>query len=623
MAPRKQVEDLPGFGQASAPATSPQGVIAFAPRTSPLLELSQSLQGVRRDLDRVFDKRLGEITEEEATAGRIAAMKDDFKSYSDMVASGKIPPSEHPAFFTAYEQQKGRVSGQAYTAFINDKMVNWEGAGSDDMSGGDLVKSMPEWRKEFFQGLGDQSNEFMTGLLSYAENAENNVMSQHIAEARRTAEANMETQVYNEFYNIVGDRDLPEDQLFARIDEVYARQEFIGLRNKVGPLLLEAVTDYAVENGDVGLIEKVEKYTRKDAKTGQSIPVLKNTKAKAALDKARTASARSLVTLDNLRRSQEEQVRKDALRKKAGEAIKGGGNVNPIDFAKAAMADGADPVDALQTGNAIVTISRNGENVFDSRRVDQFFVDMMTKPDPKKGLTEYLKELGEVGGNRSDLAAAESIYGEFVEKGRGLFADNPELAALASSYGTSWDGKVNVAEKEQAMRDIAVAARSILPGSKAKTPSEFAAEVKKAVEARRKERSEAAVRALTETPTDDGGAAALAASPNKSAAAPGDKQSMVALPPVATVAELIALRGKPVDAINQFLASKPLLPPNEMARAQLQIRNGSRGPESEKLRRAMEKAGIDTTDMGKAFLELMKRGQARFLATAPKPAKPK
>jgi len=467
---------------------------------------------------------------------------------------------------------------------------------------------MPDFRHEYLEQLGERSAEFMTGWSAYASQAEDNLMSQHIAASRKVAEENMGTQVYNEFYNLLS-AGLPQAQLFARIDQVYSRQDFIGIRNRIGPLLLQAVIDRATETGDPAIIDVMEKYSRTDAASGQRVDVLKHTKAQAALAKARVDAFKQAVGLDGLRRTQEDDHRRRVTRESVGQAIvqmaQDGKPRDPLKFAAEVARSGGDAGDAMGAAATVNSIHRNTEHTGQADRIQDLFYEVMTAVEPSKNYADYLRELDAIGATPAEARDFHEMWEKYAERGASILSEYPGLQSVLA-----WANKpVMVLGKERAQspeeklvnqRWLVQAARSVLRSPKGTTKGEIEREIE---EEFRKLRKENAART-----------AAAATPPQPPAATtPTAATSAQQLPPVATSAEIAALQGKPRDVINGLLASKALLPPDQLALARQQIIAGTRGPESERLRRIMEKAGINTADMRRAWIELIQRGQSKFV----------
>lgn len=612
MAPRKQIDDLPGASTVSAPATSLQGAIAFAPRDNPLLDLAQSLRGVNKTLGNYADKQIEEQNQALIAEGKKLAMLDDAKSYKTYVEKGGEPMSS-PWVVYGYKQQKGRVLGQSYEAFINQKKVEWPGSGSDDIDGQAFVNELPKWRQEFMQQQGEIDPVEMTGFEAYGTPAEDNMLRQHIAESRRVAENNMRTQVYNEVYNLFGG-ELEDEMLFAKLREVHQRQEFIGLKREYGDVLMEAVKDYAVQTGDAGLIEKMRKFQVKDSKTGQNISILKNTRATAILDAAETAALARSVALDSQRRAEQDRVARDradtVFAKVLKESLDTG---NPIDIREAAkeVADDPDAVKSLMRDTASAnTILKNEDTGADQESYDRLMRDIISSP-VKKPWSEYQQQLEVMGANYRELNSANAMYDQYQASGKNLFTAHPDLMAYASqaTKQNPLDPTSTPLTQETAKLLMLDAAQSV---GKKPTDKDFPDAVKKRFDAIRKQ---------IENPGFADGATLDAtgapSKPQKPGAAPTKPQASTSsfAVPVATAAEIRLLNGAAPEKVDAFLRSKALMSPSEFARANTQILSNQNGIERTKLRRMLQAVGIDTTDEKRAVIELMKRGQRRFYAT--------
>jgi hypothetical protein len=619
MAPRKPVDDLPGLNTVSAPATSLQGAIAFAPRENALLDLSQSLKSVNRSLGEYGDRIIKEQNDAATAEGRQLAMLDDAKSYKEYVEKGGEPMAS-PWVVYGYKQQKGRVLGQSYQAFVSDKKLNWEGSGSDDIEGEALVNTLPKWRQEFLQQRGEIDSVEMAGFEAYANPEEDNMLRQHIAESRQVATDNMKTQVYNEFYNLLKAPGKGKEALFAQFDNIYSRQEFIGLRKDVGPLLLQAVTDYAVEQGDAKIVDMVKDYARKDAKTGQSISVLKNTKATAVLDKARNDAFRSSVTLDNARKSAEDDSRQTATREAVTKVIadiaSGGKSVDAFKVANDAAAGGADAAQVLSAASSINNVLNNRTNDISKGMMTDIYSEIMSE-GPSRTREQYLKEVTTFG-DKEDLVAFDNLWTKYVEKGESVFSQYPELRDHLEMMNRSARDEET---KNVQTRQMAQAVRNAL---KNKVPPEnLPKEVKRQLAELQKEQAKFA-KSFADVPASnlDQNGLPLPAGGIKAPAA--SKTSAVQLQPVASFTELAAMKGKSANVIDETLLKvKPVMSPLLMSLAVSQIRGGNIGPEATSLIRLMGTLGINTNDPKRALMELTKRGQGKFYPAmqSPQPTK--
>lgn len=621
MAPRRQVEDLPGLNATSNPATSLQGAIAFAPRDNPLLDLAQSLKGINRQLGSYFDKQIEQQNEAAIAEGKRLAMLDDAKSYKQYVEKGGEPMAS-PWVQYGYKQQKGRVLGQSYSAFISDKRLNWEGAGSDDIDGQAIVNEMPKWRQEFLQAQGDLDPVEMTGFDAYAITEEDNTVRSHIANEREQSMKNYETQVYNEFYNLLSDPKLNQQQLHAKIEEVYQRQEFQGLRNMVAPLLLQATTDLA-KSGDVNAVEKVREFTRKDAKTGQVIPIMKNTKAKAVLDDAEAAAKRASVQADNVARArsdEERRARADEVDRNIVErTVKERKPLDPLMAAEEAIKVGADPVQAMRTQATMNNALENSQSDATEALRDRVILDLMnsTVPTSERKLAEYTSQIVAAGGGPEDVEAVRKVWQEYQASGKSLYSQYPELGGLVSqavaqsSAANSLDG--GAMSKDEANMLMAKAVRQAVV---AKTPPDkFVDRVSKLFgmeTARREAALKKARESFTEgaTMNSDGTPATQKTKPQP--ATPKPQASTRSTTGVATAAEIRGLITRSRQDQDAFLGSKPVLPASLMMGAYM---DAVKKQPSENLTMALEAAksvGIDTRDQVKALNELMDRGQGKF-----------
>lgn len=611
MAPRKQIDDLQGLNTVSAPATSVQGAIAFAPRDNPLLDLAQNLKGINRRLGDYAEKQIAEENKAAIEEGKRIAMLDDAKSYKEYVEKGGDPMAS-PWVVYGYKQQKGRVLGQSYAAFVAEKKLNWEGSGSDDIDGKALVDALPKWRQEFLQQQGELDNVELTGFDAYAVPEEDNMLRQHIAEARQVATENMKTQVYNEFYNLFQTPGMTKDKLFAKFDEIYNRQDFIGLRKEVGPQLLQAVSDFAVESGDARIVDLVRSYSRKDAKTGQLIPVLKNTKATAILDKARNDAFKASVTLDNIRRSNEDNERQDNTRKTVTEAInkvaETGQAVDPFAIAREAAANGGDAAATLSAVSSVNNILKNKKNEWTDRLVTDIYSEIM-QTGPTKTYAEYVKDISGAGGDRGDLEAFAQTWNQHVQNGKSIFAQYPELETRLFQMNS---GK-NEAEAAINTRQMAQAIRN---ATARKVPKEnLPTEVKKELDELRRLQKEINQQfaPVPQSNLDQNGVPL----PPGGIKEPAKSQtSALQLQPVASMPEIMAVRGKPAEVVNRLLTTKPLMSPALFTVAMKSITEGTNTPEKQALLRVMATVGIDTSNPRAALAEYLKRGQKKFYATA-------
>jgi len=614
MATRKQIDDLQGLNTVSAPATSVQGAIAFAPRDNPLLDLAQNLKSVNRSLGEYADKVVERENKAAVEEGKRLAMMDDAKSFKEYVEKGGDPMAS-PWVVYGYKQQKGRVLGQSYQAFVADKKLNWEGSGSDDIDGQALVDVLPKWRQEFLQQQGELDDVEYTGFDAYAVPEEDNMLRQHIAESRQVATENMKTQVYNEFYGLLNTKGLTEEQMFAKFDEIYNRQDFIGLRREVGPQLLQAVNDFAVETGDTDIIDIVSKYSRKDAKTGQTIPVLKNTKATAVLQKARNDALRSSVILDNSRRQKQEDAERDVTKTSVGDLVKevaaGNKPANPFEFAAKVAQAGGNAADALSAAASVNNVFENVKTRRSSELVTDIYAELMSG-NPTKSRIEYIKEVSAVG-DKNDLAAVNNLWDTFVAEGKTVFSEYPELEMYAQQLNLGGTPQ----ETQQSMRDVAQATRTALA---AKTkPEDLVKKVKeltKSIQDERAKKLEDTFAPIPDSNVDTNGIP----TGGKKPATPGATKPQAAggqvLQPVATMAEIAAMRGKPRADVDRLLQLKPLLPPSIMAVGMRQIAAQTNSPEANAVIRVMAAAGLDTSNPRRALAEFLQRGQRKFYATA-------
>lgn len=610
MAPRKQVDDLPGVTSTSAPSTSVQGAIAFAPRDNALLDLAQSLKGINRQLgdyaDKVVEQQNSALVEE----GRRMAMLDDAKSFKQYVEKGGEPMAS-PWVVYGYKQQKGRVLGQSYQAFIADKKLNWAGSGSDDIDGQALVNELPKWRQEFLQSQGEVDPVEMTGFDAYAVPEEDNMLRQHIAEARQTATNNLSTQIYNEFYNLMGTPGIKREELFARFDEIYNRQSFIGLRKEVGPLLLKAIGDYAENSGDVGMVDIVKEYSRKDAATGQVIPVMKNTMATAALDKATLDAQAAAIRRDNIRKQQEDEAKAKATddqeRKIIQKLVTNRAPLDPFDEARDALAVGADAKQVINLTQGLNNALEAKNTKYAKDRLNSIFFSIMTQPLPEKDRKEYLKEISLVG-DASDIAAVERLWDQYVSQGKTLFTEYPELEAMAATAaGTSFGGTSNPIDETQYQKAVAKAARTVL--NRNVPPEKFVDEVKKVFELERKkiESQVSSFAPLSDMSADVNGVPTSLSRPQ----APKQSTASTPLQPVFTVAEIRGLGLRTREKQDELLAAKPLYAPNVMYEAYVDILRGNQSPAAKNLIAVMSSIGIDTSKPAVALKILMERGQKR------------
>lgn len=614
MAPRRQVEDLPGLNATSNPATSLQGAIAFAPRDNSLLDLAQSLKGINRQLGSYFDKQIEQQNDAAIAEGKRLAMLDDAKSYKQYVEKGGEPMAS-PWVQYGYKQQKGRVLGQSHDAFLSDKYMNWEGAGSDDINGQSIVEAMPKWRQEFLQSVGDLDPVEQAGFDAYSITAEDNLVRQHIANERKQSMENYETQVYNEFYNLLSDPKLDQQQLHAKIEEVYQRQEFQGLRNMVAPLLLQATTDLA-KSGDTSAVAKVREFTRKDAKTGQVIPIMKNTKAKAVLDDAEATAKRAAISANNLAKAQEDDARRanneQFSRTVVERVVDNRGKLDELSIAREALESGADGVDALRLARELNrSVENTRDDATDAIR-NRIFSDITMSRVPMSfaSMRDKQREMEAAGGTREDIAAVYTAWEKYQKSGKTLYDQYPELESLAASQVNKYDG----ISADQANL---VMAKAVTKALIAKTPPdkvpERAAALFKTDMATYKSRIEALRRGDAFAPgadnNMDGTKGTKPAAKAATKVQPNTQQSEVG---VASVAEIRGLKGAPREEQDAFLATKPIIRASLMAQAFRATLSGSRTPELTKVLDVAEKLGIDTSDPEQAIYELMDRGQGKF-----------
>ena len=624
MAPRRQVEDLPGLNATSNPATSLQGAIAFAPRDNSLLDLAQSLRGVNRQLGSYFDKQIEQQNEAAIAEGKRLAMLDDAKSYKQYVEKGGEPMAS-PWVQYGYKQQKGRVLGQSYSAFISDKRLNWEGAGSDDIDGQAIVNEMPKWRQEFLQAQGDLDPVEMTGFDAYAITEEDNTVRSHIANEREQSMKNYETQVYNEFYNLLSDPKLNQQQLHAKIEEVYQRQEFQGLRNMVAPSLLQAVVKRA-EMGDVAAIDKVRQFTRVDAKTGQTIPVFKNHKAKAVLDEARIQARRARVSLDNLARGQEQEnevaILKQFERDFARDALDGKKRTK-TQVIQEALDKGISPIAAVGRKAAIEEILNNDNAELFKEKRDLIFAEIMLQPRRDWGMGEYAQALREAGGTADDLKKMADMWDSYVSSGKSMFANFPELELYArTAQAGSAVNPISDEEKVMMMAQVMRGLPTPATGDKA-AQEKFAKDAKEMFDRRSKpvKASEAGgtgntKQAFTErfalgADYDSTGQRATKASP---APKVNTRRMEDTSFPVMTPQEINEMRGLSPEGRGGYLRSKSVMPRDKVAKAynDIFVRKQYDTPEVKELMQAAEAAGINTTRPAVAYKQLHELGQKKF-----------
>jgi hypothetical protein len=610
MAPRKQVDDLQGVTSVSAPSTSVQGAIAFGPRDNALLDLAQSLKGINRQLgdyaDKVIEQENAALVEE----GKRMAMLDDAKSFKQYVEKGGEPMAS-PWVVYGYKQQKGRVLGQSYQAFIADKKMNWAGSGSDDIDGQALVNELPKWRQEFLQSQGEIDPVEMTGFDAYSVSEEDNMLRQHIAEARQTATENLGTQIYNEFYNLLGKPGIKKEELYARFDEIYNRQDFIGLRKQVGPLLLRAVSDYAEESGDANAVDIVEGYTRRDANTGQVLNVMKNTRAAAELDKARTRALSRSVQLDNLRQQQEADDRNKATRNVVDQTIEDiVTNRAPVDafkIAKLAKDSGGDAAQALSQASAINSVLRNERTGRSADAMRDVVFDIMTNPriGDKNEVLKRITPFADTG----DLKEFHEVWKTFQDGGETLFAKYPSLEMLAMNSTIATDTGTKRMPKDLSTKLMVDSVRQVTKMNV--KPEAFEQEVRKKFNELKKETFDP-FSVVPEAGVDVNGVPMGASKPQAAADA---KTSTLSLN-VATISEIRAVAGKPREQVDVLLRAKPLMPAAQFISAISQMRANQQGIERRKLISMMSSIGIDTSNEVSALKEFLRRGQARFYPAA-------
>lgn len=619
MAPRRQVEDLPGLNATSNPASSMQGAIAFAPRDNPLLDLAQSLKGINRQLGSYFDKQIEQQNEAAIAEGKRLAMLDDAKSYKQYVEKGGEPMAS-PWVQYGYKQQKGRVLGQSHDAFLSNKYVNWEGAGSDDINGQAIVDALPKWRQEFLQSVGDLDPVEQAGFDAYSITAEDNLVRQHVANEREQSMKNYETQVYNEFYNLLSDPKLNQQQLHAKIEEVYQRQEFQGLRSMVAPLLLQATTELA-KNGDTSAVAKVREFTRTDAKTGQVIPIMKNTKAKAVLDDAEATAKRASITANNLAKAQQDQdreARTDAWSEnKVREIAANRKPVDPLAASVEALNAGADWREAFTLTGTLNGTLKNTKNEQTESVRNKIILDIMTSriPVSPKALRQKIVEMQAVGGDGTDVEAIQQVYDKYQKSGRTVYDQYPELEALAVSVSNKGADKYSGISVDQANLLMAKAVTRALVAKtpEDKLPTRAAALFKEEIKAfQTKVKDISPTFAPGADYNMDGSRAVKPAAAPKKASPSGQQSSLQTFMNAATLAEIKLQQGKPRQEQDTFLASKPIVPPSYMIKAYQDALTKQPSIELTAVLSAARTLGIDTSDPEKAIDVLMDRGQERF-----------
>lgn len=231
-----------------------QAVDGGATKTNPFEELAASLKSFKAGAAPILEAQRDFELEAEEASGKLKANKATFK---ELVDTGAISRWANPHFREAFQQQRARLVGDAFTQFAKGEYDKSDIRNSDDPA--QVQAFLQKTREQFEKQNGINPAVLGPSYLDKAQAAAHSLTLDHIRQRAEAAEAEqqqmMEQETINTIDSMVAKGASPAQiaaALTARKDELIAAG---GNGAKQTKALIDAITTKAKERNDPRLLQ--------------------------------------------------------------------------------------------------------------------------------------------------------------------------------------------------------------------------------------------------------------------------------------------------------------------------------------------------------------------------------
>lgn len=182
---------VPGVVARPIPLSTPGIGIADSPVNTDTERLLRSLQIGIDNFGTTAKAVNVEDRERQFKEGQLA-QETNQKEFSKAVEDGTIPQTANPWFIKGYQNQDGRVAGNAYYTEMRAAYSQSEAKGSDDPKV--YEKFVQDFTRGYMEKIGkDKSSDWMAGFKQVSDGAKSALTSEHASQAEQAVIAKNET----------------------------------------------------------------------------------------------------------------------------------------------------------------------------------------------------------------------------------------------------------------------------------------------------------------------------------------------------------------------------------------------------------------------------------------------